>query len=204
MAYTIYEKIEILSWAKDFGTIEAAKKFGIASSTVVRWNRKYKVYETQKMSILPTEKKIEILTFARDNGITNAMHKYDVSLSAMHKWNRTLKIYSNSGRFETQGTKKRYCRETLKLKLEVLLYAKEHGPVAASRKYDIAQSTIAHWNKKYKVYQTRQPRTFSDLQKKEILDWAMTNGFASAAHEFAVTSDQIKQWQYALDIQKQL
>lgn len=204
MAYTLYEKMEILTWAKEHGTIDAARKFGVASSTVVRWNREYHVYEIQEMHLCTEEKKIEILTYANNNGLTNAKNHYHISVYAMQQWNKQLKIYSHTGRKETVGTKTRYSRESVKFKITVLQYAKEHGPIAASRHFDVAESTIAVWNKKYKVYQKRRLRTFSDAQKQEILNYADKNGIPAAAREFDLAGHQIAQWKKSIISKKEL
>ena len=90
MAYTYAEKCAILEYARDNGTIAAARHFGVSSSTVIRWNRKYQIYETQTMRVFSVEQKIAILEYANAHGLTNAMNHYDIDTATLQKWNEKL------------------------------------------------------------------------------------------------------------------
>lgn len=194
MAYSYAEKIAILEYARDHGTIAAARHFGIPSSTVVRWNRKYKIYETQVMRAFSVEQKIEILRYANEHGLTNAMNHYCVDTATLQNWNKKLKIYQKHGSRHSDTINKLPLRISDAEKRAVLEYARDHGPAAAARVFNIAASTIRLWNNEFKVYKTRCHRTFSDEQKSEIIAIAEQFGIPHAAREFGVTGSQISDW----------
>ncbi len=187
-------KIDILKYARDYGTIAAARYFGVQSSTIVRWNRKYKIYETQTMRIFSVEQKIEILNYANDHGLINAMNHYNVDTATLQKWNKKLKIYRSHGTRHSNTSNKLDTRESTELKIRVLEYARDYGPSAAARTFNVAASTIRLWNNKFKIYQTRKHRTFSDEQKTEIIAYADTHGIANAARKFNLIGSQIQDW----------
>ena len=194
MAYTYAEKIAILEFARDNGTIAAAQHFGIASSTVVRWNRKYQIYETQTMRVFSVEQKIAILEYANAHGLTNAMNHYDIDTATLQKWNEKLHIYNQHGPKRTNTINKLPVRVSETEKIAVLKYAREFGPSAAAREYNIAASTIRLWNNTYRIYETRKHRTFSPEQKREIIDCANTDGIATATRKYNVIGSQIQDW----------
>lgn len=194
MAYTYAEKIAILEYARDNGTIAAAQHFGIASSTVVRWNRKYQIYETQIMRTFSVEQKIAILQYANTHGLTNAMNHYAIDVATLQKWNEKLHIYQKNSSRRVGTTNKLPNRETAEYKISVLEYARDFGPSAASREYGVAPSTIRLWNNEYHVYTPRKHRTFSPEQRAAIIAVASKDGIAHAARQFNVTSCQIQDW----------
>ena len=194
MKYSYAEKMAILEYARDNGTIATARHFGVASSTIVRWNHRYEIYETQTMRVFSVEQKIEMLQYANEHGLTNAMNHYDIDTATLQKWNETLKIYKNNNTRHTNTTNKLPVRVSDEFKIRVLVYARDNGATAASRTYDIAQSTIRHWNNKFRIYITRTHRTFSPAQKNEIIAYASMHSIADAARCFDVAGSQIQDW----------
>ena len=83
-----------------------------------------------------------------------------------------------------------------------LRFTKQYGVSAAIRKYNLPDSTIRSWNNKYKIYQTRKIRTFSQGQKNLIIKYALSHSFAMAAKKFDVTSEQVKIWAQKADAEK--
>lgn len=194
MKYSYAEKMAILEYARDNGTIAAARHFGVASSTIVRWNHKYQIYETQTMRVFSVEQKIAMLQYANEHGLTNAMNHYDIDTATLQKWNETLKVYKKNNPIHTNTTNKLFVRVPGDFKIRVLEYARDNGPSAAARTYNIAASTIRLWNKEFNIYPTRTHRAFSSEQRAEIITYANEHSIASAAHEFNVAGFQIQDW----------
>ena len=93
MAYSYAEKIAILEFARNHGTIAAAEHFGVASSTVVRWNKKYQIYDTLIMRTFSIDQKIEMLQYANEHGLSNAMNHYEVDVATLQSWNKKLSLW---------------------------------------------------------------------------------------------------------------
>ena len=198
MAYSHTEKITILNYAKEYGTIAAARQFGVSSCTVVRWNRRYKIYETQEMRSFSLTQKMEILGYAEQHGMTAAKQEYNVDFAVMRQWNKKLKIYNQCGRKQNVQYKNKYEHGSMAYKVAVLRYAKEHGPSAAIRFFDVSMSALQDWNRKLKIYPTRTKRKFSDEQKAEIVSYAEQYGSENAARKYTVSCFQINNWRNAI------
>ncbi len=194
MAYTLTEKMNILNWARDHGTIDAARKFCVQASTVIRWNRQYKVYQIQKNRTFSINQKVEILEYANQFGMTQAKKKYDVDYYTMRHWNETLKIYVQQGRRKTPKTHEKQPRKTDEFKIMVLKCAKRYGTTFASKKYGVATSTVRMWNDQFHIYTPRKNRFFTQHHKQSIIEYAMQSGIAQAARKFNVSNSQIKTW----------
>lgn len=194
MAYSYEEIISILKYARDNGTIAAAQHFGVASSTVVRWNNKYKIYETQVMRTFSVEQKIEMLQYANQHGLTNAMNHYSIDVATLQSWNKKLHVYKQHGQKRATTTNKLPERKSEEFKRLVLECARDNGPSKAARMYNVAASTIRLWNKELNVYPTRAHRTFTPEQRAEIIAYANEHGIATAAHKFNVVGFQIQNW----------
>lgn len=194
MRYSYAEKMAILEYARDNGMLKAARDFSVSSSTIVRWNRKYKIYETVEMRDFSIELRTEILQYAQKYGLTNAMRKYSIAIHTMQQWNKTLNIYKQTGRKKGVPQKQQTKRATEEYKRHVLEYAAQHGPTAACEHFDVPESTLRNWNKKLNVYQTRPLRQFTDEEKAQIITFAEMYGKAAAEREFHVTSWQILTW----------
>lgn len=194
MAYDKDSIITILNYARDNGPTKAAKFFGIQYSTIRRWNNKYNVYEVQEMREFSDEKKIEILTYANQYGLISAMREYDLDVSTMRAWNKEFKIYQQTGRKKNATHQKKMERYSEEFILEVLNFVKKEGVSKAMRKYDLPDSTIRAWNKKYQVYTPRKARKFSDALKKLIVKYAHAYSVPEAVKKYDVTNDQIKDW----------
>ena len=160
MKYTKEYKIAVLNWAKENGTTIAARHFKLQSSTIIRWNKKYYIYQIQPMRSFTEEQKAEILTHAENYGLTNAMRFYNVDTATIQDWNKTRGIYTGK-KDKAQDKKKREVVSEEKI-LEILNFAKTNGASAAIKKYNVPQSTLQNWNKKYNVYETRQATKYSD------------------------------------------
>lgn len=155
----------ILNWARANGVVSAARRFGVETSTILRWNRKYKIYSPRPQRTFSLEQKIEILNYAQKYSLTHAMQKYNLEIGTMQNWNKTLHIYTTSGRKEkTIYLKHNPCTSDAH-KMRVLQYAKIYGPSAASREYGVPKSTIHLWNNRYNVYKTRAFHKFTDEKK---------------------------------------
>lgn len=200
MAYTYAEKISILEYARDNGVIAAARHFDMQSSNIIRWNKKYKIYQTQEMRTFTDDQKIEILQYAQKHGLTNAMRQYNVDIATMMVWNRTRKIYTKTGRKKNAEYKQMTPETTIEFKIMVLTYVKDHGASDASRKFNIPHSTLRLWNEQLHIYKPRTLRKFTDAQKAEIVQYADMYGVTRAEKEFNVRSNQIYDW--AKQIQK--
>lgn len=187
-------KISILQYARDYGTIAAARHFGVQSSNIVRWNRKYKIYETQTMRTFSVAQKIEMLQYANEHGLTNAMNHYKVDTATLQKWNKKLQIYQPHIPRHNKTSNKLPVRVSDADKRAILEYARDHGPTVAARTFNIAMSTIRLWNDKLNVYKPRKHRTFTDEQKSKIIAYANTHGIAAAAREFQLIGSQIRDW----------
>lgn len=194
MAYDIDFIITVLSYARDNGSTKAAESFDIQYSTIRRWNNKYKVYDVQEMREFPDAKKVEILTYANQHSLTSAMREYDLDASTMRAWNKKFKIYQQTGRKKNATHQKKMERYSEEFILAVLNFVKKEGISKAMRKYDLPDSTIRAWNKKYQVYTPRKARNFSDAQKKLIVKYAQTHSVSNATKKYNVTNDQIKDW----------
>lgn len=194
MAYSYEEKIAILEFARDNGTIAAAEYFGVSSSTVVRWNKKYQIYETLIMRTFSIDQKIEMLQYANEHGLSNAMLHYNVDVATLQAWNKKLNVYKQRGPKRISTANKLDVRGSLADKIRVLEYARDNGPSAASRTYRIATSTIRFWNKELNVYPTRTHRTFPPEQRAKIIAYANQHSIADAAREFKVAGFQIQDW----------
>lgn len=194
MAYSYAEKIAILEFARNRGTIAAAEHFGVASSTVVRWNKKYQIYDTLIMRTFSIDQKIEMLQYANEHGLSNAMNHYDVDVATLQAWNKKLNVYKRRGTKRFSTTNKLPVRGSLATKMRVLEYARDNGPSAASRTYNIAISTIRFWNQELNVYPTRKYRAFSAELQSEIIAYANQHGIADAARHFKVRVFQIQDW----------
>lgn len=194
MAYSYAEKIAILEFARNRGTIAAAEHFGVSSSTVVRWNKKYQIYETLIMRTFSIDQKIEMLQYANEHGLSNAMNHYDVDVATLQAWNKKLNVYKRCGTKRFSTTNKLSVRGSLATKMRVLEYARDHGPAAAARVFNIAASTIRFWNQELNVYPTRKYRVFSAELQSEIIAYANQHGIADAARHFKVRVFQIQDW----------
>lgn len=194
MAYTLTEKMNILSWARDHGTIDAARKFCVQPCTIIRWNKQYKVYQFQKIRTFSPEKKKEILEYANKFSLTHACKKYDVDYYTLQQWNRKMKIYVQQGRRNNLEPHEKQPRKTDEFKIMVLKCAKQHGTTYASKKYGVAASTVRMWNDKFHIYTPRTNRFFTPQNKQSIIEYAMQSGIAEAARKFNVTGWQIQTW----------
>lgn len=194
MAYSYAGKIAILEYARDHGTIAASKHFGVAPSTIVRWNRKYKIYETQVMRTFSVEQKIEALQYANIHGLTNAMNHYNIDTATLQNWNKKLKIYQKHGSRHSNTINKLPLRISDAEKRAILEYARDHGATAAARAFNIAASTIRLWNQELNVYAPRKHRKFTDEQKSEIIAVAEQFGIPHTAREFNLVGSQIQDW----------
>lgn len=194
MAYDTDFIITVLNYARDNGPTRAAKFFDIQYSTIRRWNNKYKIYEVQEMREFSDTEKIEILTYANQHGLSSAMREYNLDVSTMRVWNKKFKIYQQTGRKKDATHQKETERQSKEFILEVLNFVKKEGISKAMRKYNLPDSTIRMWNKKYKVYTPRKARNFSDAQKKMIVKYAQTHSVPGAVKQYSVTNDQIKDW----------
>lgn len=194
MAYNIDFIITVLSYARDNGPTKAAKFFGIQYSTIRRWNNKYKVYDVQEMREFSDAEKIEILTYANQHGLTSARREYDLDIYTIYAWNKKFKIYQQTGRKKNATHQKKMERYSEEFILAVLNFVKKEGVSKAMRKYDLPDSTIRAWNKKYQVYTPRKARNFSDAQKKLIVKYAHAYSVSDATKKYDVTNDQIKDW----------
>ena len=192
MKYTEEYKIAVLNWAKENGTTIAARHFKLQSSTIIRWNKKYNIYQMQPMRSFTEEQKVEILMYAETCGLTNAMRLYKVDTATIQDWNKTRAIYTGK-KDKAQNKKKRKIVSEDKI-LEILNFAKTNGASAAIQKYNVPQSTLQNWNKKYKVYETRQATKYSDETKQMITDFAQRYSIAEAARKFALPGHLIKKW----------
>ncbi len=194
MAYDIDFIMTVLNYARDNGPTGAAKFFGIQYSTIRRWNDKYKVYDVQEMRKFSDAEKIEILTYANQHGLTSAMREYNLDVSTMRVWNKEFKIYQQTGRKKDATHQKKMERYSKEFILTVLNFVKKEGASKAMDKYNIPDSTIRAWNKKYQVYTPRKARKFSDAQKKLIVKYAHAYSVPEAVKKYDVTNDQIKDW----------
>lgn len=196
MAYTDEQKIAILNYAKDWGTIAATERFNVASSTIVRWNHKLHVYEAQEMRSFSDQEKQEMLTYAEQNGLSNAAHHYNVALYLLQKWNRVFKIYNPCGRKENVEYEPMRPDTDDEYKLSVLKYARAYGVAAASKQYGVAESTIRLWNGRLQVFKSRVARKFTPDQRAEIIALAeSTDDYPAIARQFNITTDLIRRWQ---------
>lgn len=194
MAYSFETIMAILEHAKENGPVAAATMYGVAASTVIRWNKKYNIYETQEMRFFSVAEKIKILEHAQEHGLMATKKEFDVAIATMNNWNKEFNIYVKGIKDRIKKPKTEHKRQSKEFIIEVLNYAKEHGASDAVDKYNVPHSTLNMWNKKYNVYKTRQARVFTDAQKQNIVEYAQTHSPAEAAKVFKVTSYQIKQW----------
>lgn len=194
MAYSYVEKMTILNWARANGAVSAARRFGVETSTILRWNREYKVYSPRPQRTFSLEQKIEILNYAQKYSLTHAMQKYNLEIGTMQNWNKTLHIYTSNGRKEKTIYSKHNPRTSDAHKMRVLQYAKIYGPSAASREYGVPKSTIHLWNNRYNVYKTRAFRKFTDEKKQEIIKFAQRGTLSVAARKYQVSIYQIQEW----------
>ena len=196
MAYTHEQKIAILNYAKKWGTIAAAEHFGVASSTVVRWNHKLHIYEPQDMREFSDDEKIEMLTYAEQHGLSNAARHYNVALYLLQKWNKQFHRYNQCGRKENVEYEPMRPDTDDEYKLSVLKYAGAHSVAEASKKYGVAESTIRLWNGKLQVFKSRTARKFTPEQRAEIVALAeSTDDYPAIARQFDITTDLIRRWQ---------
>lgn len=202
MRYTEEFKLRVLEEAKDHGTVVVAKRYGLPSKTVLRWNNLYHVYEKQIMRAFTDDQKREILTYANEYGMTSAMREYNIDVSTLQNWNKKFKIYQPSGRRSNAIHVTDFKHASTEKKLEVLNFAKIHGRSKAVRKFNVPHSTIHVWNKELHVYPVRRRRDFSLEQKQEILRYAIETSVAEAAAKFNLYSNQIHIW--AKDLGKKI
>lgn len=184
----------VLEYARDYGTTVAARHFQLQSSTIMRWNNKYSVYQTRIMRRFSDKQKIEILKYASEQGLSSAMREYGVDVAVIQKWNKKLNIYQQTGQRKNATHKKQLERASEDFILEVLHFVKKYGVSKAVREYGVPDSTIRAWNKKYQIYTPRLARKFSDAQKRLMVKYAAMHTVAQAAKQYDVTGDQIKDW----------
>jgi transposase-like protein len=146
------------------------------------------------MRMFSVEQKIEMLQYANNHGLTNAMNHYNIDTATLQKWNETLKVYKKNDVIHTNTTNKLPVRISDEFKIRVLEYARDNGPSAAARTYNIAPSTIRLWNKEFNIYPTRTHRTFPPEQRAKIIAYANMYSIADAAREFKVAGFQIQDW----------
>lgn len=178
--YSKERKIEILTYARDNGVVQASKYFNIPRATITRWNKKLQIYNMQT-SEYPMETRYEILNYVVQNSIRAAVKKFGVSRGIIERWNKELKIYKSPQRKFTHENR-----------LEILYYARDYGVAAASDKYDVHQATIVEWNNKMHVYEMQ--REYTVAEKKKILRFARDNGVAAAEREFDVPGGTMLRW----------
>ena len=90
---------------------------------------------------------------------------------------------------------RKYSRYTEEEKLEVLYCIRDGLHVNdAARALDVPASTIARWNRKYKIYDKREMREFSAEEKIEILKYAELHGISHAAADYHVGTSNIYDW----------
>lgn len=83
---------------------------------------------------------------------------------------------------------------TFEQKMEILLYARDHGVRNAEKDLKISASTICRWNKKYGIYKEQEVRKFSEAQKIEILQYTEDNGISAAVKKYNVGASVISGW----------
>lgn len=195
--YTRYAekyKLSVLEYAKEFGVVKASKDYGLPTKTILRWNDIFHIYEKQVMRTFSDETKKEVLEYANNYGLTSAMREYDIDTAIILTWNKIFKIYQGTGRRKNATHQKKFEIAPVEKQLEILKFAKEHGPSKAIRKYNVPMSSLRNWNKELKVYPVRKPRTFTPQQKQQIVHYAMTESVPQAACMFNVYSSQIYTW----------
>lgn len=82
------------------------------------------------------------------------------------------------------------------LRIEAVQYALKHSGNAAGRKFGTNGTTIRGWAKDQGVC-LRTRRSFSEKDKKEIVDFAAVNSVTKAAKKFSVGTNLIYAWRKA-------
>lgn len=174
------KKIEVLTYAKENGVVQAARHYNIKHATIVRWNKQLHIYEPQTASY-PLSKRTEVLNYAAKHGVRAAARQFKVATHSIEIWNSELKIY---GSFIRKFSKEQ--------KIEILQYARDYGVIAAADKYDVSPTTIISWNGKLHVYQLKKP--YTNGEKIKILTFARDNGMTAAEQKFDLPSTTILRW----------
>ena len=194
MKYTYEQQMEILTWARDKGVRDAAKVFSLPESTIVRWNARYHVYEKQELRKFSVEQKTEILQFAQSEGILKASRRYDIGTAIIRRWASTMGVYTQTGRKKKSSSGKPKARPSVEQIKQILTFAKVNGVSETVRQFNVGESTIRYWNKRYKIFETRTHRVFDDALRHKIIQYADVHGMPEAGRRFDVTTDQISQW----------
>ena len=79
-------------------------------------------------------------------------------------------------------------------RIKILEYVRDVGLIAAVRHFRVSTSTIAKWNQMYNIYSVQTKRTFTDKQKRAILDFAFQHGLTNAMHHYDVSMTLIRNW----------
>ena len=184
--------IEILTYARDNGVVQASRHFNIPKTSITRWNKKYHIYTLQTAEY-PIAKRMAVLQYAAQHGIKAAAKHSNVSIGIIEKWNKELKVYKPSQRSFTRAQK-----------MEILYYARDYGPAAAADKYDVNMALITEWNHQLHVYQAQ--KRYTDTEKKQILTFARDHGVTAAEQKFDVPGATMLRWnqKYKIYTQKRM
>lgn len=192
MAYKYEDRIKILEYARENGTIAATQHFHIAISTITKWNKIYKIYSVKPRRTFSSEEKAAILEFAFQHGATCAMRYYNVSVTSIRNWATESGKSTCFGHHIQCGWGTSHKSEAYKI--AVLKYAKLYGPCAASRDFNVPRTTLVAWNEVYNIYPVRARRKFTDAEKQEILEYAKNNSWSAATRKYKIAPSLVRIW----------
>lgn len=194
MAYSKEEKLKILEFAKEHGINAAANHYHVSMPSIVAWNNKYHIYPHKSRRTFSEEEKEEILDYARRYSITKASRKYRVAMSSISSWNeQTQVIPANRVVMPTDGR----TRFSIKIKYEILKFARDYGIAEASYKYQINPALIYRWNTIYKMCVIRKYRKNTNITRQDVIKHANQFSISDAAVKFGLTTKIIKKWMSA-------
>lgn len=179
--YSEEEKIQILNFAKDYGLGLAQKKYNVGRYIMARWNEVYNVYVAQKHVRYTEKQKIEILEHAAIFGRSNAVKTYNVTYALLGLWNTKYNICT-PGRKAGKKTIKKPCKISTAQQIEILEFAKKHGRMMATVKYNISTARLRAWNKKHQILPVSKKLSADEITR--VVACAKQFGISDAARRF--------------------
>lgn len=195
MRKTTDEKIQILEFAKQFGVILAAQKFGVGRRTISTWNQMYKIYPTLTPRAYTREQKIEMLMYAAKYGQIATAEKYNIESSLLSAWNDEYNIYPRGGSMKNKKhTKTLRPRLSDEQQLAIVGDANKFGIEFATIKYNITRHTVLYYARKWGNSPARPYRKFTNEQRAAVIKYAKRHGITNAGNKYAINATLIRTW----------
>lgn len=193
------KKEDALNDALTIGTYAAARKHGIAISTLYKWDKELKILSTSVRTFhagkpcydgYPADKIKEMLEHANQHGISATVVKYGVPRSRLRQWNEKFKIYKPK-------LKRIFVTEQ---KYVIIDAYDKYGADAVEYAYGVTPNLITLWRHQLGLA-VRPQRKYTPKQKKAAVQLYISDGPTAVEREYGIAFMVVRRWY--LDMVKQ-